>query len=845
MAAEPSASKLNEEKRVETKRSACFVCNRGCGLLVDVDRETGKIVRVRGDKDNPFSKGYVCGDRVQHLVKWINHPDQLKVPLKRVGERGENKWERISWNQALDEIAAKLETLKKQHGPECLATIEGTWRSDLYWARSRFLGLFGNPQNTFRPGTICFGNAVMLGFALLGNPIDSRGEGAKCLVTWGKNTPESYPVTWLQNIQAKKNAPPGQRPIHIVVDPRLTETARNADLWLQLRPGTDGALLMGWLNVIINEGLYDREFVENWTNACFLVPSEGSPILRESDISTNGSNERYLVWDTTSQSPVIWDPEQWEYDVSRVKPALEGSFQVSTASGKTLVCKTAWELLKERAAPYTPAQTEKITWVPAEKIEAAARLYATTKPASIPWAVSKDQIGRNSSRAIHIQHILSAVTGNIEVPGGEQIQAVPTFDGKKAIGETELSMPEACSPETKEKQLGADQYRIGTWPARDIVNRYYEKVWGSPRPLIEGIGPIDLLWKAILEAEPYPVKAVISWAGSPMTWAPNTRRVHRALKSPNLELHVAMDHFMTATCQLADYVLPASSKIFERAFCTTHYDLAPFIRVWEQAIEPLGERRSEYDLFRGLARRLGFGEHFPWETLEEIAEHRLEPLGMTFEEAVEKRFIFKPPEVKGYAKINPETGKPRGFATPTGRFEIYSTVFEMLGYDGLPFYEEPPESPIRTPEIAEDYPLVLTTGGRVRPFFHSDFRQYGAGFREQHPDPMMEIHPDAAKRYGISDGEWTWAETPRGRCKQKARVTAAIHPKVVNVQSHWWFPEQPGEEPWLHGIWESNANMLTLDTEDSRDPLIGNWCNRGLLCRIYPCEPKDFREKPS
>ena len=822
---------------VETKRVGCFVCQGGCGLLVDVDQETGQITRVRGDKDHPLSRGYVCGDRVRHLIKWINHPDQLKYPLKRIGERGENKWQRISWDQALDEIAEKLASLKARHGGECLATIEGTWRSDLYWARSRFLGLFGNPQNTFRPGAICWFNMAMLCFAILGNPIDSfGGPGARCVVISGRNPPESLPFLWLRTDQAMKKNPPGKRPRIICVDPRLTEAARRADLWLQIRPGTDGALLMSWLNVIINEDLFDRDFVTNWTNACFLVDSAGSHMLRESDLMTSGSDEKFVVWDRNSESPKVWNPENRGYDTPVVDPALDGEYRIPMASGEAMVCRTAWRQLKEMTTGYSPAEVEKITWVPAEKIEAAARLYAASKPASFGSAVSTDQIGRNSSRAIQMRLILNAVTGNIEVPGGETIQTTPDFDGKRPVGETALSLPGICPPEVRKKQLGSEQYRIGTWPAQEIVSKYYEEVWGAPYPVVEGIMPVEPLWKAILEEDPYPVKAVISWAGSPMTWAANTRRVYSALKHPNLELHVAMDHFMTATGQLADYVLPACTKIFERDFCTSHYDIAPMIRVWKKAIEPMGERRSEYDLFRGLAQRLGFGDQFPWESLEEVINHRLEPLGTNLDEVADKYILFERQEVRGYEKINPRTGKPRGFATPTGRFEIYSTVFEQLGYEGLPYYEEPPESPVSTPETAKSFPLILTTGARVRPFFHSDFRQYGTGFREQHPDPVVEIHPDAAKRYHISDGQWTWIESPRGRIKQKARITAAIHPKVVSVQSHWWFPEQPGEEPWLHGIFESNANMLTLDTEESRDPFIGNWCNRGLLCRISPVE---------
>jgi anaerobic selenocysteine-containing dehydrogenase len=289
---------------------------------------------------------------------------------------------------------------------------------------------------------------------------------------------------------------------------------------------------------------------------------------------------------------------------------------------------------------------------------------------------------------------------------------------------------------------------------------------------------------------------------------------------------------MTPTALLADYVLPAASK-FEKPMCSTREDFAPIFTCGERAIKPMGERKSDYDFFRGLAIRLGFGEYFPWETEEELADYRLEPLGITFKEAATERYTISSSEPWTYETIDPKTGQPTGFATPSGKIELYSNVLKELGYDPLPLYEEPPESPIRTPDIAKDYPLILTTGGRFRPQFHSENRQLGMGMREQHPDPLMDIHPNTARSLGIADGDWAYIETRRGVIKQKARLTKGIHPKVVNVESHWWFPEQPAQEPWLHGLWQSNANVLTMDDPDACDPLTGGWPVRALLCKVY------------
>ena len=260
-----------------------------------------------------------------------------------------------------------------------------------------------------------------------------------------------------------------------------------------------------------------------------------------------------------------------------------------------------------------------------------------------------------------------------------------------------------------------------------------------------------LIWRSIIDRKPYPTTAMITWTSNPLLNAGNTKMVYKALKSQNLELHVVLEHFMTPTAMVADYVLPAASK-FEVPLLSTTEDFTPFFRVGEKAIEPIGERKSDYHFFRGLATRLGFGEYFPWENQDELNIYRLEPLEITFDNSKDS-YIIASDEPWTYETINPRTGKPTGFATPSGKFELYSNVLKELGYDPLPFYEEPPESHVSTPGIANEYPLILITGGRFLPMFQSEHRQLGMGLREQHPYPLMDIHPDTAKELGISDGD--------------------------------------------------------------------------------------------
>ena len=748
----------------EVRKVMCWAspgCHDRCAILVSV--KNGKIVGIRGNRElvNGERLFQSCPDRLPHLAKWLYHHDQLMLPLKRIGERGENQWQRVSWEHALDDVADKLKAMKAEYGAESLALTEGTMRSDMYGIRTRFLNLFGNPGNIGCAGTICACNKQALRRAILGTvTLRDNFNVARCIVFCGWNIIESRRRRWEDIRERKRN---GEDIKLIVIDPRQTELAKQADLWLQIRPGTDAALLLSWINVIIEERLCDEAFIENWTYG--------------------------------------------------------------------------FEQLRQRASHYTPEKVAEITWVPAEKIREAARLYATNRPGSFGgwFGVAPDEIGLNSIRVEQAKTCLRAITGNLSAQGGETpLGPGPIVNGKMGIRDSMLQLDEKCPSEQRSKEIGVDRFKLMTWAAYGVTDKVYREKYGIPMCMSghDFVSHQPSIWRAILTEKPYPIKAMITWGSNPLLNAANTKLVYRALKSPNLDLHVVLEHFMTPTALLADYVFPIASKL-EKPMCTTSEDFSAAFQCGERAVQPLGERRSDYDFFRGLAVRLGFGDYFPWETEEDLADFRLQPIGMTFREAATEKLAVTSDEPWTYEKTSPVTGKPTGFATPSGKAELYSNVLEELGYDPLPFYEEPPESPIRTPDVAKDYPLILITGGRSRPLFHSEQRQLGMGMREQHPEPLMDIHPDTAKGLCIADGDWAYIETRRGVIKQKARLTTTIDPRVVNVESHWWFPEQPAQEPWLHGLWQSNANVLTSDDPDWCDPVTGGWPLRALLCKVY------------
>ncbi len=237
----------------------------------------------------------------------------------------------------------------------------------------------------------------------------------------------------------------------------------------------------------------------------------------------------------------------------------------------------------------------------------------------------------------------------------------------------------------------------------------------------------------------------------------------------------------------------------------------------------IGECKSDEEIFVALARRMKLP--VCTEPVKDVLDAQLAAggLNITFDELKQNGFIKLPFKYRKYLD--------GGFKTPTGKIELYATRFEQLGYAPLPYYEEPPESPLRAPKIAAHYPLVLTTGGRISFFFNSEHRQLDK-LRKAQRDPVAEIHPETAARFGIVKGAWMWIETPRGKIRQKVKITDGIDPRVIHVQHGWWFPEQPGPE---YGVWTSNANLLTSN-QPPYDLAMGTYQLRALLCRVAPAD---------
>lgn len=748
------------DDKIEVKRALCFACSGLAGVEAIIKND--KVVKLRGEPDHFMNKGWLCV-RARAFMEHLYHHDRLNYPMKRIGGRGEGKWERISWEQGLDEIAEKLTQLKKQYGAETLASLGGTGRGHQQIIKERFMNLFGSP-NSANAGQWCaIYNYMVESFVYGGGTRGKSGLApGGCLVLWGKEPAESQACVF-RNLLELKYA--GTK--FIVVDPKRSLSAANlADIWLQVRPGTDAALALSWLNVIIEEELYDKEFVEKW---CY-----------------------------------------------------------------------GFDKLKDRVKEYPPSKVAEITWIPEKQIVESARLYATRRPASIQWGVKGgDMSGVNATSMIFAKAILRAITGNLDIKGGDIIQG----PCEKANFGPIFEYVDMISPEQRAKQLGADKYKAWGWPGWGMMYEAAKPYWYG-KGCFAGYAPAcdgPSIWRAILYSKPYPVKALICGGHNPMVAHANTKMVYKALKSPNLELFVVLEQWITPSAMLADYVFPIAGWM-EKPVVHMHTSqgIGNYVSIGEKLVEPLYERKADYYFYQGLGRRLG-QERYWRDTLEDEFNWLLKPLldelgyGSAEEFAIKERWWFPPFVEKRYEKINPKTGKQSGFATPTGKAEVYSTILEKLGYDPLPHYQEPPESPVSNPELAKKYPLILMTGVRFRAMHHSEHRQI-TSLRRLQPYPTCKINPDTARDLGINDGDWVYIETPRGRIKQKAVLYSGMHPRIVEIQHSWWFPEKKAEEPSLFGVWESSANVLTEDDERYRDGPSGAACFTPYLCRVYQVE---------
>ncbi len=690
---------------VKKIRTACRSCHGGCGVIAQV--EDGRLVKIEGDPESPISHGTLCSKGLA-MTQLVYHPDRILHPLKK----GQAGWERISWDEALETIARKFNQVSADHGPESIVIGQGTGRdyeSHLY----RFANQLGTP-NVLTAGHMCYVSRVGATLITCGNlPVADWGGGPRCIVMWGCNPQWTNPDEhkgvdfWGAYRQGAKL---------IVIDPRRGFLTEKADLWLQLRPGTDGALALGFLRVIIEEELFDREFTANYVHG--------------------------------------------------------------------------WDAFKQMVLAQPLDRIEEITWVNQDLIRRAARLYARSKPAALQWGVPTEQTN-NCTDCTRLLTGLMAVTGNLDAPGGNAFFVPPPV---RSV--SEFSRHKDLSPEQRQKRLAGDQYKLASRVA--LI---------SPKAA----------WDAILTGEPYPLRAGLLCGTNPVITRANAGEAYAALKK--LGFLVVIDFFMTPTAELADIFLPAGTWL-EQNHVADNWKRHGYILARQKAVE-VGECWQDHKIFLELGKRMG---QEWWDTVEDALDYLLEPSGLTWDQFKEKGWLKGEQTFYKY--------KDKGFSTPSGKVELYSTVLEKWGHDPLPKYTELPESPVSRPDLTEKYPYILNAGLRTPTFFHSANRQI-PWLREIRPDPIVEIHPQTAQKHGVRDGDWIHIESPRGRVKQRARLNDGIDPRVIVAEHGWWFPEI--EDPG-HGWDVSNINILTDNDPRTLDPVMAATNLRACLCNIMPCQ---------
>ena len=793
------------------KKTTCHGCTRRCGLLVAI--ENGRPVELKGDRSQPMSKGFFCARGKAMVMEQPFDPLRLKYPLKRVGERGEGKWERIPWEQALDEIAARLKKIVTQHGPESVFASLDCMISTTFAGR-RFLRELGSPNEVSMGGQVCYANSVKIEGVVYGQDTVCDRANSKCTVIWACNPSISKPEWFGYILESKKKG--GKV---IAVDPFRTQCVELADIWLQIRPGSDGAMMLAWLNIIINEGLYDRGFVETWTNAPYLVNLHSDKMLRQSGLASGGDPEKFLAWEPETGQPVAYDVKTLNYEKPEVKPPLTGNFEVRLHDGSVVPCTTVWDLFKKHVEPFTPERAEEITWVPAEKIRAAARMFATTRPGNFFAGFALDGIGPNSNECGRTRSILSALVGNLDVQGG-QIMLGPRPQVNSDEGK--------LSPEQGRKVIGGDRYKLWTQEVSLKFHKYQQRAGHPFQPRYGAHAPS--VWRAILTGVPYPVKAFLCIGSNPLVTGANVKRIERALRK--LDLIVVQDLYMTPTAELADYVTPAAMDDIENCRLYTGGPGSGWLEghsllAGEKAVDPPGEARSDFEFVRELGVRLG--QTWPWKRDEEYYDWQLKPLGYSsFKEFHEKvQWLVPEPTYKKYEK--------RGFGTPSGKVELYSAFLQELGYTPFPLYEEPPFSPFNTPGLWQEYPYVQGVM-RLRYYYESCYRNLPS-LRRKLPDPLVYMHPDTAESSGLKDGDWVWIESPSTpyKIKQRVKVFDGLDRRVIYPDFGWWFPEKSAAEG-LHGAWESNVNILSDDEPENCCPMIGSWYINANLLKITPVQ---------
>jgi cysteine desulfurase NifS len=683
-------------------------------------------VEIAPDTGHPL--GMLCR-RGEHAPESVYSEHRLKFPMKRTGPKGTYEFGRISWDEAYDLIVAKLNEIKAESGPEAAAIYTGRGAFELSLcdtyqpkgaavsSASNVLFPFGSP-NTMGVGALCYvafamiAPHVTMGRMLINMFTDI--ENAELLVVWGTNPATDSPPLDMQRLEAAA----ARGADIVVIDPRRTETAlRTGATWVPIRPGSDGALALSMIQVMIEEELYNADFAHRWCHGF-------------------GELENYVQH-------------------------------------------------------FRPEVAENLTGVPGDTIRDLARRICAASGAC-PVMYTGLEYSNTGIQAFRAIYTLFALASQLDVPGGIGL----------AMLDSHFPINRSCNVKNPDldRALGRDKFPLYS--------------------MYRGESHASALVRSVLEGEPYRMRALIIQGASVLTSWPQTKVWRQTLS--NLEFVVCIDRQFTADAAYADVVLPATT-MFE---IDSYMVYGPIFRLREKLIDPVGEARNDYVIMAELARRLGYANRFP-QTEADLLRFVLDGSGYTLEDVKAAGGWVKIPttmmEYKKWEKGKLRAdGKP-GFDTPTGKFEIYSTVLENYGYEPLPKYVEPPEGPIGSPGLAKEFPLVFNSGARS----HTDFRSQHhrvEGLLQDNPEPTVELNIEDAERRNVQGGDLVEVRTARGSVPFRARVSGDIVKGAIECSMGGGTPVGP--KAWQ----EWNVNELT--DLDNYDEVSGFPVFKALLCDV-------------
>jgi anaerobic selenocysteine-containing dehydrogenase len=735
-------------------------CTGSCGQLAFV--RDGKVVKIQQAADYPdtvYSPRGCMKGLSYHLQ--IYNADRVLTPLVRTGERGSGEFREASWEEALDLIAEQMTKIGDRHGWDSIHVFgqvpgSGYVHKGANYRAAATLGLTHGTSFDLN-GDLPMGMPITFGVQNAEHEAKDWANSRFILLIGSNPLETRIPDAHFLFDAAERGAQ------LVVVDPTFSATASKADTWLQIRPGTDAAFALALAQVIVSEGLADLDFMRAYTDAPLLVRSDNGKRLREVDVLDGVAEDanRYLVWDQSTGAAVPMPLDRLGVP-DGVDAALEGRFDVELADGTTVEVRPGFAHVVDELESWTPEAAEAITGLAPGMVRAVARAYAAATPAAIIMGGGSNHWfhGDLQGRALAL---CAALTGNIGRSGGGFSVYVGQYKVRLNWG------PWVNAGDTKAKIVASIYFLRGATP--------------DMHPDV-----------------PYPAagyKGLICTFANMFVQAPDVNTLYRTLDG--LDLIVVVDHQMTDTAKYADVVLPATTW-YEKLDLTAT-PLHPFLQLQQPAIDPVGESRSELDMWKELVRRIDPAKYEEfWQVDAEDAIRMMLAAGgpadgITYEDlqAGPVRLKVADPDIPFLAQIEgfepfPPQSLPASVETtrtfvPTGRIEFYKDEDQFLAVDEqVPTYRPPFDDEANPPD---EYPLRLLSP-------HSKWRihsSYGNNpwMEEIHGGkPPVLIHPDDADARGIGDGDEIEVANTRGRVVAWAHLTDAAQPGSVTLHEGWW-----------------------------------------------------------